>query len=155
MAKIAKPQSFLTAAVTNTRISRALIQAYEQTDYRVLEPLPFTLKIGKPSRELADLYRRTGTDTACVITAWNPRSEEKSKAENDAAQVRLIAALDKAGLRHLPAFGADPKEKWKGEDSLLVLGASRENIEVLGRNHGQNCIVWAEADAVPGLLFLR
>src|SRR5689334_18430897 len=108
--------------MTNTRLSPALIQAYEATDYRVLEPLPFTLNIGKPSQELADLYRRTGTSTACVITAWNPRSEEKSKAENDAAQVRLIAALDKAGLCHLPAFGADPRKKWKGEDSLLVLG---------------------------------
>jgi hypothetical protein len=155
MAKIAKPRSVLTTAVTTTRISPALIQAYEATDYLVLEPLPFTLKIGKPSRELADLYRRTGSSTACVITAWNPRSEEKSKAENDAAQVRLIATLDKAGLRHLPAFGTDPKEDWKGEDSLLVLGASRETVEALGRTYGQNCIVWAEADAVPRLLFLR
>ncbi len=141
--------------MTNTQISPALVQSYEATNYRILEPAPFTLKIGKRSSKLADLYRRSGAGTACVITAWNPRSEEMSKAGNDAAQARLTAELDKAGLRHLPAFGADPNEKWNGEVSLLVLGASRAEVENLGRSYGQNCIVWAEADAVPRLIFLR
>ena len=141
--------------VTDTKVSPALIQAYEQTNYRVLVPPAFTMKIGKPSRELGELYSRTATNTACVITAWNPRSEEQSHAENDAAQARLTADLDKAGLRHLPALGTDPAEKWKGEVSLLVLDASRETVEELGRKYGQNCIVWAEADAVPRLICLR
>jgi hypothetical protein len=141
--------------VTDTKVSPALIQAYEQTDYRVLVQPPFTMKIGKPSRELADLYRRTRTSTACVITAWNPRSKKQCDDDNDAAQARLTADLDMAGLRHLPALGADPTETWKGEASLLVLDASRKTAEDLGRKYGQNCIVWAEADAVPRLVFLR
>lgn len=141
--------------MTKTKISLALIQAYEQTDYRILAKPPFTMKIGKRSQELAGLYRRTKSSTACVITAWNPRSQEQSAAENDSAQTRLTAELDKAGLRHLPAFGADPKDEWTGEASLLVLDASRATAKMLGRKYGQNCIVWAEADAVAKLLFLR
>ncbi len=117
--------------------------------------MPFTLKIGQPSRPLAGLLRRTGSASACVITAWNPRSEIRSDAENEAAQGRLIADLEGAGLAHFPAFGADPGEEWKGEASLLVLGATRTAVEELARRHGQNCIVWAEADALPRLIFLR
>jgi uncharacterized protein DUF3293 len=141
--------------VTGTEISPDLIRAYEATDYRVLEPVPFTLKIGKPSPALADLYRRAGIGTACVITAWNPRSEICSDVENHAAQRRLTADLDRAGFKHMPAFGADPTDEWKGEASLLVLGADRAIVEQLGKRYGQNCIVWAEADAVPRLIFLR
>ncbi len=141
--------------MTKTEISQALIRAYEETDYRVLVQPPFTMRIGRASQELAELYRRTKAGTACVITAWNPRSKKLSDAENDTAQARLIAELDKGGLRHLPALGADPKGKWKGEASVLVLDATRKIVEGLGRKYGQNCIVWAEADAVPKLLFLR
>ena len=142
-------------AMTNSAIPASLIRAYEATDYRVLEPAPFTMKIGRPSPELEDLYRRTGARTATVITAWNPRSEKKTDAENEAAQAKLVADLEQAGLAHLPALGADPKEEWKGEVSLLVLGATKETVEALGRKYGQNCIVWAAADAVPALIFLR
>jgi len=141
--------------MTGSSIPASLIRAYEETDYRVLEPEPFTMKIGIRSQDLAKLYGRTGAKTAACITAWNPRSEKKSDAENEAAQARLIADLHAAGLRHLPAIGADPKDKWKGEVSLLVLDAARGTVEDLGRKYGQDCIVWAEADALPKLLFLR
>ena len=141
--------------MTGTEISPDLIRAYEATDYRVLEPVPFTMKIGKPSMALADLYRRTGTRTACVITAWNPRSEIRSDDENDAAQRRLVGDLDGAGLSYRPALGADPTGDWKGEASLLVLDATQAIVEGFGRRYGQNCIVWAESDAVPRLIFLR
>ena len=141
--------------MTATQISADLIRAYEATDYRVLERVPFTMKIGKPSTALADLYRRARVRTACVITAWNPRSEIRSNAENDAAQRHLVADLDRAGLKHLPALGADPTEEWKGEASLLVLGAAQAIVKELGTRYGQNCIVWAEVDAVPRLIFLR
>ena len=141
--------------MTGSAIPASLIQAYEATEYRVLEPIAFTMKIGRHSAELETLYRRTGASTATVITAWNPRSEKKTDAENAAAQASLIADLAAAGLAHLPALGADPKGEWKGEVSLLVLDATKETVEALGRKYGQNCIVWAAADAVPQLLFLR
>jgi hypothetical protein len=142
-------------AMTSSAIPASLIRAYEATDYRVLEPAAFTMKIGRPSPELENLYRRAGARTATIITAWNPRSEKKTDAENAAAQAKLIADLDQAGLAHLPALGADPKGEWKGEVSLLVLDAPKETVEALGRKYGQNCIVWVEADAVPLLVFLR
>ena len=141
--------------MTDTRISPELIRAYEATEYRVLEPVPFTLKVGQRSRELERLYERTGTRTAAVITAWNPCSEERSDAENHTAHENLAGDLKLIGLQHLPALGADPKDKWKGEESFLVLDAPRETAERLGRKYGLNCIVWAEANAAPVLLFLR
>ena len=141
--------------MTGSAIPASLIRAYEATDYRVLEPAPFIMKIGRRSLELEDLYRRTGARTATVITAWNPRSEKRTDAENDAAQANLIGDLERAGLAHLPALGADPKGEWKGEVSLLVLDAPKETVEALGRKYGQNCIVCVEADAVPRLVFLR
>ena len=138
----------------DTAISGELIRAYRATDYRVLEPPAFTLRIGEASRELAALYRRTNTATASVMTAWNPYSEPTSVGKNEAAQARLIADLDEARIIHLKADGADPKGGW-AEPSLLALGLSLETARSLGIAYRQNCIVWVSADAIPRLELLR
>ena len=40
--------------MTGSSIPASLIRAYEETDYRVLEPGPFTMKIGIRSPGLAE-----------------------------------------------------------------------------------------------------
>lgn len=49
----------------------------------------------------------------------------------------------------------DPSGAWPEEKSFLALGLDLETSQVLGREFGQNAIVWAGADAIPRLILLR
>lgn len=79
-------------------ITKELIQAYEETDYRVSGVLPFILKIGKESEELRDLYDKHGYQTAAFLTAFNPYSELVTATQNEAAHKHLMEDLCKKSV---------------------------------------------------------
>lgn len=56
-------------------ISQELIKAYGDTDYFVLDAPGFTLRVGRMSPELQDLYERHKVRSAAFLTAWNPYSQ--------------------------------------------------------------------------------
>ena len=136
-------------------VSRALIEAYEATDFRVLEPLPFTLRVGCASEDLLALYSSTYVTCAAFLTAWNPFSAGTSDKDNQKAQQVLLRKLSLEGFPTLNALGVDPAGTWPGEDSVFVPGLSLERAKLLGSEFGQNAIVWAGSDAVPKLILLR
>lgn len=138
-----------------TEIPRELIMAYEATDFRVLEPQEFTLRVGQCSAELQLLYVDMGVTCAGYLTAWNPYSCETSAAENALAQQSLIRSLSLDGYPTFQGLGVDPAEKWPGEESIFVPGLSLERAKSLGIDFGQNAIVWAGDDAIPQLVLLR
>jgi hypothetical protein len=138
-----------------TEIPRELILAYEATDFRVLEPQEFTLRVGQRSAELQSLYDDLGVTCAGCLTAWNPFSKEASECENQNAQRQLLRKLSLEGFPALNALGIDPSGDWPGEESVFVPGISLDRAKVLGSEFGQNAIVWAGPDAVPQLVLLR
>ncbi len=138
-----------------TVIPRELIMAYEATDFRVLEPHVFTLRVGQRSAELQSLYVDLGVTCAAYLTAWNPYRYETSAAENALAQQSLIRSLSLDGYPTFQGLGVDPAEKWLGEASIFVPGLSLERAKSLGIDFGQNAIVWASDDAIPQLVLLR
>jgi Protein of unknown function (DUF3293) len=143
------------SAFGGSQIGRSTIEAYLSTEYRIWGERPLALRIGQRNADLAELYKRFVAESAGVITAWNPYSEQKSNEENLAAQAHLIVELDRRHLQHLPGHGADPTGNWPAEDSRLVLGIDLETATSLGEQFQQNGIVWATSDAVPKLILLR
>lgn len=131
------------------------LNAYLKTRYEVFADPPFDQFIHRPCPALARLMAWHGVRTAATITAWNPESQLTEAASNQAAQAELIATLDAAGFRHLPAFGHDPDGIWPGEESRLVLGISRDTLIELGRRFAQNAVTLASRDGKPQLLLLR
>jgi hypothetical protein len=138
-----------------TEIPIDLIMAYEETDFRVLEPREFTLRVGQRSAELHALYVELGVKCAGYLTAWNPFSKEASELENENAQRQLLRQLSLEGFPALNALGIDPSGDWPGEESVFVPGLSLDRAKSLGSEFGQNAIVWAGPDAVPQLVLLR
>ena len=139
----------------NSVVSLDLIKAYESTDFCVLEPNKFTLRIGVQSPELTDLYVEMGVRSAGFLTAWNPYSTEASAADNANAQLSLIRGLSAEGYPILKALGVDPSGEWPGEESIFVPGLELDRAKSIGTDFGQNAIVWAGSDAVPNLVLLR
>jgi len=132
-----------------------LRETYRSTHYNVLEPAPFTLRIGKPSQDLASLYRDHDVSSAAFLTAWNPYSEPAEQHENELAQSKLERRLAGCALRMLRGIGTDVSGLWPGEPSVLALGVSRDRASRLGNEFRQNAIVWIGADHIPELVFLR
>lgn len=57
--------------------------------------------------------------------------------------------------RIIEGEGLDSSGKWPAEKSFLALGLDLETSSALGREFGQNAIVWAGVDAIPRLILLR
>ena len=132
-----------------------LLAAYAATHYIVNGvERPFVLRVNERSAPLEVLHRRHGVDRSAFLTAWNPRSQRRADAINQAAQSELEATLRASGLKLFSAIGIDPDGNWPGEPSVLALGIAREQAEQIGRQYGQNALLWMGADAVPELVLL-
>lgn len=132
-------------------ISADLKAAYEATDYHVFAAPPFTMKVDQSIAELRALLVSATVQTACFLTACNPRSQLVSDKANEAAMRALASELDHAELAFIDGEGRDTQDDWPGEASYLILGISREKAEALAVQYQQNAYLWIEADGIPRL----
>lgn len=136
----------------------SLWNAYESTLFRAERtPVgPINIRIGASDRNLdrlLDLHRAT---TWCFIAAWNPRSKPCSTEENRRLSGELQAVLRDSGFRVcFEGVGIPRDEDWKPEESLLVIGADREDAWRLGRRFDQNAVVWGSRGAPAELIDCR
>lgn len=140
-----------------TEIDPALLAIYKNSDYRLQDAAcaPFVMHIDEPCQPLRDLMRFECAETACFISAYNPRSESRTEEQNVLAQERLRLDVMRRGLRVFEGVGEDPGGECAGEPCLLVLGVSRAETEALGRHYGQNALLWMESDGIPRLMLMR
>lgn len=142
--------------MSQSSVPSVLVEAYRATNYHVfLDGKPFVLRVGQHSEALDSLYHDTQTRTAVFITAENPFSLTMSPAENGASQKRLAQKLSSLTEHIFEGTGQGDDETWPPEASFLALGVNREQACTLGRQFGQNAIVWVDADAEPELILLR
>ena len=136
-------------------ITDSLRNAYSATEFVVVDVhAPFVLRIGRASERLAELYAQFGVDCAAFITAFNPYSEAATDEQNEEKQSELLHDLSDMGLACINGRGEDPGGAWPSETSVLVLGISKADAELIGMKYRQNAIVWIGADCVPELVFL-
>jgi Protein of unknown function (DUF3293) len=138
-----------------TLISAATLDAYRQTDYRLLGGAALTLRVDLHSAGLAALHAQYAVAYSAFITACNPRGERHEAAVNEGRQLALAAQISARGLAMLAGEGAHPQGAWPAEPSYLVPGLDRSAATALGIQFEQNAIIWSGADAVPRLLLLR
>jgi len=136
-------------------IGPATVQAYKETEYRVLGHPGFILRVGHPSADLAAAHRQHRVDCSAFLTACNPFSQAFDAAANASRQLALAGELERSGLAFVPGVGQHPGNGWPGEESFLIFGLSVEAAKVLGRRLEQNAFVWSGTDAVPQLILLR
>jgi len=117
-----------------------LVRAYLDAVYRWRRDDDWhDLRIGLPAPALELLYPAAGTFG--LLSAWNPRSVERSEAVNREADARLHRELAATGLVYLPAFGSAVDRSWR-EPSWVVAGMALEDFDALSRRHGQLGTLW-------------
>src|ERR1700733_9829021 len=83
-------------------IDPGTLQAYRETDYRVLEGLPATLHVDAVCPELGLLHARDQPNCAAFITAHNPLGRRAAAPRNAQRQQALLAELTRRKLVAIP-----------------------------------------------------
>ena len=72
------PKSSAAASIINP----STIQAYRETEYRVLGEQPFTLRVGQVSADLLAAHQRHRVDCSAFLPASNPFSRRPGDSAN-------------------------------------------------------------------------
>jgi Protein of unknown function (DUF3293) len=131
-----------------------LMVAYLSAEYAVFGEPEMVLRIGEPSTALDALLEAEGAQTACYVTAANPRGRRAADAENVLATAALLESQRQAGYACFAGESRDPQGEWPAEPSVLIVGMSRADAQVLGRSYEQNAIVFVRKGSVPELVVL-
>ena len=79
--------------MSESSIDPGTVQAYRETEYRVLGDAPFSLRVGQVSPALAAAHQRHRVDCSAYVTACNPFSQvldDSANAERHAALGREL-----------------------------------------------------------------
>lgn len=146
-----RPKSTAAASI----IDAGTLQAYRETEYRVLGEQPLTLRVGQVSAGLLALHKSHKVPCSAFLTACNPFSQRCDDDANASRQAALAGELARRGLAFAAGIGQHPSNEWPGEDSFLVFGLDLKSAKALGARFEQNGFIWSSADAVPQLILLR
>jgi len=131
-----------------------LIAAYRKTDYVVFGEPGLVLRIGEANPDLDELLAAEGATTAAFITAANPHGAAGSAWENEIANAALVKSQTEAGFACYQGEGRAVDGSWT-EASVLVVGISREDAEIVGCAFAQNAIVFVTRGLAPELVVLE
>ena len=128
-----------------THIPQDLIDSYLAAEYWVFTSPSFCIKVQEENHSLFDFLRNNKYQSWAFITAWNPYSEEKSLEENTRQNTLLEKEIIKDSFDYFLAEGR--LGDW-AEKSFFVLGISREEVVLLGKEFGQNAVLFGDLDEV-------
>ena len=140
-------------ASQNSAVHPTLVQAYASTEFRVFSLTPWALRVGEANTRLPQ-YADPLMGSA-FITAYNPFSQPLSDSENEQRHLSLLNPLQEKGYQFLEGEGGDVDGEWPPERSVYIEGIDLITASILGKQYGQNAIVWAGWDTVPRLVVLR
>ena len=131
-----------------------LLATYRNADYVVFGEPELVLRVGERNSDLDELLKAEGAPTAAFVTAANPRGRPRSARENEIANAALVESQTRAGFACYEGEGRNPDGSWT-ERSVLVVGISRADAEIVGRAFEQNAIVFVERGRAPELVLLE
>ena len=133
-----------------------LVEAYNSTQYLMqTENGEIVLRIGEPSKAIAELIEAAAADGGVFITAENLFSQPLTVDENKDRQDRLRKDLAVLGALVIDGAGQGEDPSWPAEASYSAIGITRDQACELGIKYEQNAIVWFDATGTGELILLR
>jgi len=134
-------------------VNPRLIEAYQNTEF-VVEAADeqIVLRVGEPNHRIDSLLRACGETNGAYITACNPQSVRLGSPENARRHEMLQDRVRKLGHQFFSGRGIGRDGDWPAEESLFIVGVGRRRALELGRDFGQNAIVFKEIDRSTELL---
>lgn len=126
------------------KLAEALLAAYRLTEFVVFQAGEIVIRVDQPApTALVRLMLASKTATAIVVTAFNPFSVSLPEEVNQLRQQFLRQDIAERGLTAVEAEGRDPARQWPPEASLMVLGASAEQVTRLLVDYQQHAVVFS------------
>ncbi len=139
-----------------SKVPAELVEAYNRTQYLIKpENGEIVLRIGEPSKAIAELIEAAAANGGAFITAENPFSEPLTVDENKDRQARLREDLAVLGALIIDGAGQGEDPSWPAEASYSAIGITRDQACELGIRYEQNAIVWIDATGTGELILLR
>jgi len=128
-------------------ISNVLLTSYHNTHYVVFcDQGNICLQLEAVSHDGTRLLKVSGVSVASYITAYNPLSTQRSKAENTDRNSALVNQLKRLRFSFLPGEGRDINGLWPVEPSFLVLGMDEAIAHRWARQFEQYAFLIIEID---------
>lgn len=132
--------------------SAKLLEAYKRTKFIVDQPNGgIIIRHGECNPDIERLLSEHAVRSGMFITAHNPHSQRLSDDENRDRHLSLIADIEERGFPYFTGRGIGTDD-WPAEESLFVLGMSRDLASMLARKHGQLAIVWVDVGRVAEIV---
>ena len=131
-------------------------EIYQEAHYLVLLPgdsgtdNEVSFSIYQQNQEIDKLMDLHGKQTACFITACNPKGDRIDYKENLRLMQELESIVQEKQLPYFFGQGGDSKGTWI-EKSLLIVGIDRDEADQLAHQYEQNAVVWFELGSAPTL----
>jgi hypothetical protein len=129
-----------------------IIDAYKNTKYIVFEH-DLIIKIGKLNQCIDKLILQYNSNEWAFITAFNPYSKVLTEKENQLRHHKLKELTKNYVTFEGHGVGEDPT--WDPELSLLIIGISKDEALIIGKQFEQNAIVYGKINETPQLLILN
>jgi len=132
---------------------KELEQHYLNTTYSVfIDEKKCAIKINKPLP--AVIQKLVNKEkSAAILTAWNPRSQALSLAENKSRNNELILKLKNYTIFNAVGQGEDPS--WLAEESYLIPGIEKSQADIMAVKFEQYAYVWCESEKPASLIFTQ
>jgi uncharacterized protein DUF3293 len=140
----AKPQVNDNQLIRDQSMSATdeLWSAYESTIFCAkVDGVTINIEPGRHNSTLDGILESRAVTTWAFITAWNPSSRLLTPEENASRQNRLEADINGLGYEMFTGVGQPAEGNWLPEQSVLILGISKEDAIALGGKYGQLAIV--------------
>ena len=131
-----------------------LLESYRHAHYVVFGAPDLVIRIGEANDVLDSVLDEEGAESAAFLTAANPGGLLQEDRANELSCAALHQALSDAGYKCYLGEGRDPSGDWPAEPSVLAVGISRHEAEVIGRSYEQNAFVFIERGKAPALVEL-
>lgn len=92
---------------------------YESADYVIDDDPPIVFQIGEVHHGLALLLASFNAQSACLLTAGNPRRQALSDDENLDRRMQLLSKIEQARLNYFVARREDAQPLW-AQDCYLI-----------------------------------
>ena len=122
---------------------KALFEAYENTTFRIELPGgEVSLRPRSQCSALDEFLAENRWQHAAVITAFNPKSIEKTREQNELANGRLEKKIARGGHSFVPGAGVGDDPDWSEEDSYLIFDIDLEQALEIAEEFGQYAIAF-------------
>jgi hypothetical protein len=131
-------------------------EIYQEAHYLALLPgdsgteNEVSFRINQENLQIDKLMEQHGKQSACFITACNPKGERNNDKENLRLMQELESIVQQKQLPYYFGKGGDSKGAWI-EKSLLIVGIDRDDADQLANQYEQNAVVWFELGSEPRL----